>query len=253
MPNYYRSNAVYDKIIRDGLVPPYFFQVGNSWDLIYGDQNAIPRLLVIAEGVARGELLNIRTPEQNNSWILLNILSELTGVPIINIRFDISQDEITHVIKIDDNLSEISLPDLSSLYQEYGLPINSGLSTKAINDASSSAYHNWQRTSLGRNIIVTDIDLLKHDNNGRILRADELKRSYIPVQDWRPYPADFPNFRLMWNLFHNANIEFNIVYNRRQKTPLFDDPENLAIFHVNFADEPPINLVRLCTFEEYIH
>ncbi len=254
MPNYYKTNAIYIRLQEEGLIPPYFFLAGNAWALIYGDQNANPVLLVLAEGVTESKLFAERNVEQTISWTVLQSLSALTSIPLINIRFNIDRDTINTVSWINNGVEEISLSRLSQIFQKFGLPINSGVSQKAINDASSSAYHNWQRSSLGKNIIVSDIDLIKYDtSNARIQSVDELKRSYIPVAEWQPYFDDYPNFKLSWNLFQLANIPFSIVYNHRQKVPYIDNPNELAIFNVDFSRKPPINRIQQCRFDDYFH
>jgi hypothetical protein len=57
--------------------------------------------------------------------------------------FDDGATEITDVcFKInEEKMLLISLGDLREIFESFGLPVKRGAASKAINDSSSSAYH----------------------------------------------------------------------------------------------------------------
>src|SRR5690606_23313522 len=130
--------------------------------------------------------------------------------------------------------------------------INNNTTAKYLNDKTSSAYHNWQRNSLGRGITVSDIDLYRVSENGTPKVIYELKRSYYSLERWNPFRDDYSNFKLISNLCNKAGLEFKIIYNVRHKSPFFDDPSKLKLFSVNFDKTPPIILDGISTFEDFI-
>ena len=119
-----------------------------------------------------------------------------------------------------------------------GLPVKSGACGKSVNDATSSAYHNWQRANLG-SIKVTDIDLIRLNDQGMPVEAIELKRSYYPLKDWKPYSDDYVNFNLLHSVCQSAGMEMNIAYNVRQTKPtFFDNASRLTIFSYKNVNSP---------------
>lgn len=132
---------------------------------------------------------------------------------------------------VDLNGAAVDLDELTDWFDQAGLPVRRGATAKAINDASSSAYQDWQRASLGA-ITVSDVDLLYAPGGGRAVRIFELKRSFKSLASWSPYPDDFANFNLVKDLARRADIGFTIAYNVRHKEPkFFDDASVLALFN----------------------
>ncbi|WP_139159284.1 MULTISPECIES: hypothetical protein [Serratia] len=218
--SYYNSNAIYNNLVK---TPNYCWTVGNAWILVYGDHNSDPRLIVFAQG---------------KSWVQDNqvlesvaALANRAGLPTMHIEFDDKAEAIETVNHyINATISEeISLTKLKELFKEHGVPVNSYNFSKAINDKESSAYHKWQRSSLGR-ITVSDIDLIRIDNQ-EIMTILELKRSYYTLERWNPFPEDYPNFRLINNVCRRAGLGFIIAYNVRHTRPkFFDDPSQIKLF-----------------------
>jgi hypothetical protein len=117
-------------------------------------------------------------------------------------------------------------------------PVKSGACGKSVNDATSSAYHNWQRSSLG-SIKVTDIDLVRLSAEGEPIEAIELKRSFSPLQEWNPYSADYVNFNLLLAVCSRSAMRMTIAYNVRQTKPVFNDnASRLALFSYAAINSP---------------
>lgn len=231
--DYYKTNAIYENICKN---EQYYWVVGNAWILVYGDHNSDPKLIVLAHG---------------KSWLvdqdIIRIVSDLskeTGIPAIRIEFDdsISDIDSVDIHKRAGGVITIKLDKLKCLYQKYGVPVNNAPCQKSVNDVTSSAYHNWQRASLG-SITVSDIDLfyLGERRNKAII---ELKRSYISLAKWSPFPKDYPNFRLLSKVCSLGGYDFLISYNVRKKSPFFDDPSMIKIFYYDdsFLNQGTITL-----------
>lgn len=116
-----------------------------------------------------------------------------------------------------------------------GAPGHAG---KAINRASSSGYHGWQREHLG-NITAVDIDLVRLDNQGAPSQVIELKRSSIPMDKWAPFAEDAKNFHLMGRFCQMAGVDFLLAFNEYNRSTLADDLSRIKVFEYapsGFAD-----------------
>lgn len=228
--NYYQSNAVYQKL--NGTEDhPFMWVTGNAWTLIYGDRDSNPILVALVAGRSWAPQLEIKG--------LVKRISDVAGLPWVEISFDDTVGEIDYVDFAvgGASLRRISLPDLKAALRGLGLPTSSGATWKALNDASSSAYHNWQRANLGA-ITVSDIDLFRRRTELVPAEFIELKRSYIALEKWTPYRQDFPNFQLIHSVSQSCGIPMTIAYNVRQKNPFRDDAENLSLFSYSGAEAP---------------
>ncbi|WP_323118655.1 hypothetical protein [Burkholderia alba] len=228
---YYQSNAVYQGLEHTGQ-HPFSWVSGNAWMLVYGDGAAIPRVMVLAHG---------------RSWkpdpTAMRVFETIAGhaaLPVARISFDDEDGALIGDVRYADNLAgpakTISLSALKAEFQSFGLPVRGGACGKSINDASSSAYQNWQRDNLGA-ITVSDIDLVRIDDNGPV-EIVELKRSYYALDEWRPFRNDFTNFNLLGAVAEAADLRFTIAYNHRQKTPFRDDASVLSLFDYPAPNEP---------------
>lgn len=93
-----------------------------------------------------------------------------------------------------------------------------GKCEKYLNDKTSSAYHKWQRNTLGNKIIVSDLDLIRVNYKTKIPNEFiELKRSTADLNKWNPYSDDFINFSLVESISKKLNIPLTIIYNRMEK------------------------------------
>ena len=233
MANYYKTNAIYAELEKCGDIP-FVWTSGNAWILLYADNTAHVRLVAFVSG---------RSTTQAGQGILSRLeaaqskavgLDKDAGAAFATIQFD---DKAASIDNVDLDGHTVTLGELKDWFAATGLAVKGRTTAKAINDASSSAYHNWQRENLGA-IKVSDLDLLRLDpNTGRVVEILELKRSFIPLDKWRPYPEDFPNFNVVSNLAARVGARFTIAYNVRVKQPEFhDDVSRISLFAYSFDD-----------------
>lgn len=223
---YYTSNAIYKKIAEKKL-NSFYWVAKDAWILVYADNQYIPKAIVLA---------------YNNFWLRDESIVKLTyeiaqrsGIPMIQVLFNSSQNEISSVdiAKYNEPFEKVSLDSLTDVFNGFGLPVNKKATSKAINSAESSAYHSWQRNNLGQNIVVVDIDLMKV-NDKDLITVLELKRSFYDIDSWSPYTNDYPNFYVLENLCSMSKSNFYIVYNQRLTKPkFFDDASHVSVFSFN--------------------
>lgn len=249
---YYKSNAIYDHIVQKQL-SQYKFVSGNAWQLVYGDNSCNPLLLILAAGVPYEEINNEPTAEERFAFSLLQFIADKAKLPIRYIRFASDVDEIENVRLSDSSFvySVLSMPELSDLFASFGLPISNTRTAKYLNDRTSSAYHNWQRGSLGVALTVSDIDLWRINDLGEPEIVFELKRSYYELNRWQPFTDDYNNFRLISNLCNKASIQFKIIYNKRTKNPFREHIDSLKTFSVDFSKNPSITEDGIITLPEF--
>ena len=144
------------------------------------------------------------------------------------------------------------MSDLSEIFADYGLPISDSGTDKYLNDKSSSAYHNWQRECLGRDLTVSDIDSWRINEATKPEIIYELKRSYYSLSRWQPFTDDYNNFKLLSNLCNLTSLRFKIVYNVRHKKPFYDDISKLKLFDVDFDKRPPIKEKGIITLDSFL-
>lgn len=238
---YYKSNALYEYITANNI-QHFKFVVGNAWQLVYGDNGCNPLVLIFAVGVSHAELNNKPSNAEKEAFNLLAITGQKANLPVRFIRFpsDVAEVESVNVCDSTFNYKEVSMPELSAMFGSFGLPVSNTKTAKYLNDRTSSAYHNWQRNSLGAALTVSDIDLWRINQAGDPEIVFELKRSYYDLARWKPFADDYRNFKLISNLCNKANMQFKIIYNQRIKNPFQDKIDRLKIFTLDFSKNPPI-------------
>jgi hypothetical protein len=245
--NYYKGNAIYDHINANQLTN-FKFCSGNLWQLVYGDNDCVPKLLALVIGADNNEYNAGYTAHQIEAFNLLNTLATGCNLPIKVIKFN-TDVEIENVKVADDvtnEPTEMTLAELRDVFSHNGLPVSNTSTAKYLNDRTSSAYHKWQRGHLGWALTVSDIDLWKLTPAGNVQRIYELKRSYIAIGNWTPYPDDYRNFQLLSKLANQAKVRLGIVYNVRETRPVFNDIiSRIKVFKVDFTKTPPVKLVGI--------
>ena len=242
--SYYRSNAVYEQLASEQH-PMFVWLTGNSWALVYGDSSGAARVAVLATGTSC-------TLSDRVRGAFVNLFKRLS-LPAFELRFDDQAEEISEVHMsetVGEPLYTATLLDLTERFRNCGLPVAEGRAGKAVNAHTSSAFHNWQRMSLGSGISVSDLDLLRLDVAGQTIEAIELKRSYIPLNRWTPYRQDYINFVLLCSALSPSGIPLTIAYNRRTKNPIVDDPSVLSLF--NFKPPELVHRFGTFTFSEFV-
>ncbi|UII30688.1 hypothetical protein LVD17_20555 [Fulvivirga ulvae] len=244
MHQYYSGNALYDYIEANN-VTRYTFVTGNLWQLVYGDRNGIPKLLVAVSGVDEKEWGSFSSKEID-AFRQLSQLSLKHQLPCFLLQFKAfggTFDEINLCTSFYRLTFSRHSPDmLKDLFSKNGLSVNSKQATKYINDKTSSAYHKWQRNTFGSDITVTDIDLWVNKDD-KLFAVCELKRSKVALEKWEPYEDDFNNFHLIHNLIY-PEYKFFIIYNLRTPFPFKDDISRLKVFEVDFSQTPPVRYVN---------
>lgn len=244
---YYENNALYDYLAARPHLPYRFFKAG-LWHLVYGDQYYTPRLLIL-EIAASKETYTQETlsPTQIPAFDLLKKVGRQCALPVLVVKYEQDSPQLQCVKVLDRQgfFCEIDLHELSRQYANYGLPVRNSPTAKYLNDRNSSAYHVWQRQCLGQQLKVSDIDLWRLDEWGNVCAIYELKRSHIAIEKWQPYPEDYGNFKLLWNLADRAKCNFLLLYNVRIKHPFLDDISQIKIFKIQFNQQPPIIFERI--------
>jgi len=253
MKSYYKGNALY-KYIAGNKLERFSYVTGNLWQLVYGNNNCEPKVLVTVSGVSESEYGNINKQEIKADT-QLKVLALEKGITCLFVQFR-SDIEFIESIMIssdiqNDTLKQISLEELRERFNNCGLSVSNTQTGKYLNDKTSSAYHNWQRSSLGRNITVSDIDLWISNKEMKFFAVCELKRSKIAIENWEPYTDDYRNFQLIHNLI-NPKYKFFIIYNLRVPKPFKDDISKLKIFEVDFTKSSPIKNRGIYPLDEII-
>lgn len=236
---YYKSNALYEYISSNNL-HQFKFVVGDAWQLVYGDNSCNPLLLILASGVLNAEIENFPSTQEQEAFNLLSIAATKANLPIRYIRFasDVAEVENVRVSDASFVYSTLTMPQLSQMFGSFGLPVSNTHTAKYLNDATSSAFHKWQRSSLGVALTVSDIDLWRLSETGTPELVFELKRSYYDLPRWKPFTDDYRNFKLISSLCNLSGMQFKIIYNQRIKTPFTDKIDKLKIFSIDFSKTP---------------
>lgn len=226
--DYYVGNAVYNYLIGNNMQHNFFWMSADKWLLVYGDEHHNPKVVsVVSQGNISEELT---TNEKNALKVVKNIVKN-TDVGMNFIKYDPNRalSEVKYWEIGEERPITINMGQLKNRFLSYGLKMNSITTNKEINDKSSSTYHKWQRENMGSYITVTDIDLIRFNDN-KVGEFIELKRSKDDIRKWQPYKNDYNNFILLSRLAKKANIDFYIVYNYRRKNPFYDDISKLKLF-----------------------
>lgn len=236
---YYNSNDVYKRISESNNSSDYIYAVGNSWQLVYGDRSANPKICVYVKGVKSTELFEDNSKEDQVFYNILYLLSKKISIPCYIMKFPTDLGGLSNSMVININNKKSTLENWLRIFHDNGIHNPDINSNKPINDKVSSGYHQWQFNNL-KGFTVSDLDLVKVDCNNNPLIVWELKRSMYPLERWKPFREDYNNFRLMSNLCYPSNVSFKIAYNHlsgRQGERRIDNASKLKIFDINFLKE----------------
>lgn len=256
MSTYYNTNAIYE-YLENNNVTGFLFAKGSLWLLLYGDKKCTPKMLIAACSAKSENYQNLQFSEHEKE--IFNVgeqLANKAGLPFGIIRFRSDLEEIDTVQLINwstKRYKSVSVDKLREVFENHGIHTKSNQTKKPVNDKSSSAFHNWQRDSLGDEIVATDIDLLREDTNGNTIAIYELKRAEIPPFDeWKPFEKDYPNFKLISKLSEMVGVNFYILFNRRTKKPFCDDISKLKLFTFDHKSDGKCTYVETLTLDEFI-
>lgn len=250
MAQHYIGNALYNEIENSDFSEQYLWCKENIWILLYGNKcDYTPKIIAVVsnEDVDRKTLSH---KEKRTKELVEQISPE--NIPVFFIRFDSKNgmNKVYFECNLDDDTSTYkNSSTLKEEFEKYGLDVNSSKAYKEINDKTSSDYHEWQRCSLGNDIIVTDLDLIRKKDKYQVI---ELKRSFKELSNWNPYPADYPNFKLIHKFCKNNDMKFYIVYNQRKKDPFLDDVSRLKIYEIIDNDDDMYKFLSIKKLNDFI-
>jgi hypothetical protein len=248
MTNYYKSNAIYDELERRGAAVPFVWVSGNAWILIYADNTAAVQVVAFVSGKSTMLANAAITLRLGAAKAAAMTLAASAGATFAEIQFNDEEISIDSVLL---NKTQITLGELKNWFERAGLDVRGTVTSKAINDASSSAYQNWQRENLGA-IKVSDVDLIRlNPKTGGAVEIIELKRSYFSIEKWRPFEVDFANFNVLSNLAARIGAKFTIAYNVRSKSPYFhDDATLISLF--SYSRDEGARARGVVSFEQFL-
>ncbi len=251
MAQYYRTNAIYEAL--NNIEHDFQWVSGNAWLLVYGNKSDHKaKVLVLVHGTS----WKIQTEIINT----LQYITKKLNIPVYKIIFDDSHDdsisEVVFCSSLKDEGKMYFLGELKSIFKNAGLDIIDGKCDKYLNDKTSSAYHKWQRFSLGNKIVVSDLDLIRMSKSSKEpIEFIELKRSTADVNIWKPYIDDYANFNLINSISQRTNIPLLIVYNRMVKDiktkTIIDDIHNPVSIFLYTQDNCKV-ISRNCNFNNFV-
>lgn len=224
----YTGNAIYDYVYEEDL--DYYFSAEHTWMLVYGNAASVPKILVFANKVA--DINDDCTAEELNESNKALSIARYLNLPFIFVRFMVNSEVVSIWEESVGQWRMLEYDQLRDIYERYGV-VQPGTARKRVNQYTSSPYHDWQRSNLGR-ITVSDFDLIKYVD-GEVKEIVELKCSKIPLDTWTPYTNDFPNFALLINTIVGSGkrIPFTLYYNLMragQKGMRVEDTSRIKVF-----------------------
>lgn len=224
----YTGNAIYDYVYEEDL--DYYFSAEHIWMLVYGNAASVPKILVFANKVS--DINDDCTAEELNESNKALSIARYLNLPFIFVRFMVNSEVVSVWEESVRQWRMLEYDQLRDIYERYGV-VQPGTARKRVNQYTSSPYHDWQRSNMGR-ITVSDFDLIKYVD-GEVKEIVELKRSKIPLDTWTPYTNDFPNFALLINTIVGSGkrIPFTLYYNLMragQKGMRVEDTSRIKVF-----------------------
>ena len=250
-PNYYKTNALYEYIEENNL-SEYTFAKENLWITIYGDIWSVPKLILVISAVSDEDYDNSIISQHERDIIELCVtFAAKSSLEYRVVRYRKSEWPLQNIQYMDypSQCVEVPAHSLVQLFERNGIRPSAEGTSKDLNDKAASAFHLWQRTYLGRNMTVSDIDLIKTDENGH-QSIYELKRSFYQLEDWTPFDVDYTNFRLVSRFADMIGASFQIIYNRRDKDPFRDDISMLKRF--SFSPEEGAKYIDTVSLNDFI-
>ena len=247
---YYEGNGIYDYLDRCENQKNFYRTGRTLWLLAYGNRDLEPVILTVASA---NPLDVPPTPAERAAVHASGQIADGSGLPVSFIRFDPGRPlrQAGYWERGMREIPVVSAAFLKDRFHRLGLEMNEMTAHKEINDKSSGAYHEWQRAHMGDAVTVADIDLLWYADK-KPAEIIELKRSYIELEQWQPYRQDYKNFILLSKLAGRCGLRFYIVYNRRTKTPFYDDISRLKIFRFDHRCDPCCQFLGYCLIGEFV-
>jgi len=249
---YYVGNAFYDYV--DSHFDNFAYAKENIWLLVYGNSRCEPKLIIVLSALTREAYQsNTFSSEEKEIIQYAKQISDQSKVPWVYVSFVKDEKELTKAKiccpALKYEFKELTPDALADVYRGFGLFIVEKESGKTINKQYSNVYQKWQM-KIGYGLTGSDIDIMKL-KDGKIESVYELKRSFIAIEKWKPYPADFHNFILLSKLFNLCGIKFYIVYNHRQEKPFFDDISKIKVYKIDAREKNFYSLLGIYSTDEF--
>lgn len=233
---YYTGNEIYRYLIERHLTDCFFWLAEDMWALLYSDAAGKPLLLCFVSRVAyESELDSPATEEEAQAFRRFVLLAKQADLPLISLRFAAEPDRACKSFRFKkyqggQPASRVSPDRLLEILRELGLPVRGENAGKPVNDQASSSFHMWQRAHMGKQVIAVDLDLVRFCGE-RVDTLYELKRSWVPLQDWAPFENDKSNYLAVARLAQRLGAEYHAVYNVRHTEPEYwDDISRLKVY-----------------------
>ncbi len=256
--NYYSGNDIYNYI---NSVNHCKFANDNFWLVIYGTKiDRKPRLIIALSGYETSEFKTKTLKPNEIEWLgYAKQISSKSNVPWIYVRFDKNNTKVSElkIMTQKRTMSLVNIDFYKSLLEYFGFTlVDKNTQSKEFNTGGpANIYQVWQM-KISNDMISSDIDLIKVNNENLITDVYELKRSKISINSWEPFKADYHNFELLNHLFIKANIKFHITYNEfsQDENGRKDNIQNIKIFDVkptqSFEFEKP-SIINLHDFFKF--
>lgn len=152
----YTGNAIYDYVYEEDL--DYYFSAEHTWMLVYGNAASVPKILVFANKVS--DINDDCTAEELNESNKALSIARYLNLPFIFVRFMVNSEVVSVWEESVRQWRMLEYDQLRDIYERYGV-VQPGTARKRVNQYTSSPYHDWQRSNMGR-ITVSDFDLIKY-------------------------------------------------------------------------------------------
>ena len=220
----YESNGIYNFLREtEGTHNFMLVDITKSVLIVSKKDTMEPMLLVLDDRIQKDEVGKDFGEVNGESEALFvgGKLSEKVNIPLVIIRYVDTEEELSDASSIEIFLKkpfmEIceeggNLQDLIDLFNRLGIKAyrEEQSPEKDENDSLSSGFHKWQREHLNIGIF-SDIDLVRICNE-EVVAIYELKRSYISMEEWRPYLDDINDYIMLIRFCEVANIPFSVVF-----------------------------------------
>ena len=233
---YYTGNELYRYLIEQHLTDRFFWVSEDMWALLYSDAAGQPLLLCFVSRVEyENELDEPAASEEIWAFRRFALLADQADLPLISLRFAAEPGRACRSFRFkqyhaDRQACRISPGRLLEIFREFGLSLQGENADKPVNDQASSSFHLWQRAHMGKQVIAVDLDLVRFCGD-RVDTLYELKRSRVPLQEWKPFENDRANYMAGAQLARRLGAEYRAVYNVRHTQPEFwDDISRLKVY-----------------------
>lgn len=233
---YYTGNEIYRYLIEQHLTDRFFWLAEDMWALLYSDAAGQPLLLCFVSRVKyESELDSPATAEEAQGFRRFALLAKQADLPLISLRFAAEPGRSCKSFRFrkyqgGQPACRVSPEQLLEILREFGLPMKGKSTEKPVNDQASSSFHMWQRAHMGKQVVAVDLDLVRFCGE-RVDTLYELKRSWLPLQDWAPFENDKSNYLAAAQLARRLGAEYHAVYNVRHTQPEYwDDISRLKVY-----------------------